>query len=177
MRIRKYKKGDGRSFFELLERNENRQHLRDHVDEAITLTTIEEAENRIQDLISNWDLKERFVLGLWLKKSNFYIGQLWIEPNKKEVPSFELGWFLDKSYQGQGLATEAVIRAIKFLFNDLKAYKIIVLVLENNSKSNKLAVRCGFVKEGLLRDHTVKNGKRMGLNYYGLLKTEYDVQE
>lgn len=174
--IRKYKKNDGRDFFDLLERNENRQHLKDHVNEATTITSLEEAKTRIEELITYWDKKERYILGIWLKTSRLYIGQLWIEPNKKEVPSFELGWFLDRLYQGQGLAKEAVKKAIDFLFYELKAHKIIVLVLENNERSNKLAERCGFVKEGLLRDHTVKNGKRLGLNYYGLLKNEYENQ-
>ena len=173
LNIRKYKKEDGRDFFDLLERKENRQYLKDHVDEATTITSLEETKTRIEEFISYWDKKERYILGIWLKTSGTYIGQLWIEPNKKEVPSFELGWFLDRLYQGQGLATEAVKKAIGFLFDELKAHKIIVLVLENNERSNKLAKRCGFVKEGLLRDHTVRNGKRIGLNYYGLLKTEY----
>ena len=175
--IRKYRKGDGTSFFELLERNDNRQHLKEHVNEATTVTTLEEADKRIQELISNWDKKERFVMGMWLKTFNLYVGQIWIEPKNWDVPRFELGWFLDKSYQGQGLATEAVKRSIDYLFDDFKLHKIVVLVRNDNLRSKKLAERCGFIKEGRLRDHGIINGKRIDLVCYGLLKNEYRLKK
>ncbi|MFX1511394.1 MAG: GNAT family N-acetyltransferase [Promethearchaeota archaeon] len=171
--IRKYTKGDGESLLNLLESNNNREYLQDHVDEASTINTQKEAENRIRELRAFWDAGERFVMGMWYKTTNRYIGQIWIEPKEWKVPSFELGWFLEQTHQGQGIATEAVRRAIDFLFNDLKAHKIIVYTRDNNVKSYKLAERCGFTREGHLRDHGIKNGKRFGLYCYGLLKHEY----
>lgn len=171
--IRKYKKGDGESLFNLLERNDNREYLKDHVNEATIVKTPEEAEIRIRQFIAYWVSRERFVLGVWLKSSQTYIGQLWIEPKHWEVSSFELGWFLDRTHQGQGFATEAVTTAIDFLFNNFKAHKIIVLTRDDNEKSFKLAERCGFIKEGHFIDHGVKNGKRFGLYCYRLLKYEY----
>ena len=175
--IRKYKKGDGEPLLKLFERNDNREYLKDHVTEASSIMTQEEAEIRIRHFIASWVARKRFVLGVWLKASNLYIGQIWIEPKKWEVPSFELGWFLDRSYQGQGLATEAARRAIEFLFNDLKAHKIIILTHDDNVRSYKLAKRCGFSKEGHFRDHAVKNGKRFGLFCYGLLKSNYMIKK
>ena len=175
--IRRYKKGDGESLLNLLERNDNREYLKDHVTEASTIKTQEEAEIRIRQFYAYWVARERFVMGLWLKTSKTYIGQIWIEPKKWEVPSFELGWFLERTYQGQGIATEAVRRAIDFLFNDFKAHKIIVLTGDTNEKSFKLAERCGFTKEGHLKDHGVKNGKRFGFYCYRLLKHEYSLKK
>ncbi|MFX0052874.1 MAG: GNAT family N-acetyltransferase [Candidatus Hermodarchaeota archaeon] len=175
--IRKYKKGDGESFLKLLESNNNREYLKDHVTEATTITNQKEAEIRIRQFITYWVARERFVMGIWLKTSKSYIGQIWIEPKKWEVPSFELGWFLDRIYQGQALATEAANRAIDFLFNDLKAHKIIVLTRDDNERSYKLAERCGFTKEGHLKDHGIKNGKRFGLYCYRLLKYEYNSKK
>ncbi|MHA2247165.1 MAG: GNAT family N-acetyltransferase [Candidatus Hodarchaeales archaeon] len=171
--IRKYKKGDGESLLKLIERNDNREYLKSHVTEASTIMTHEEAEIRIRNFIASWVARKRFVLGIWLRTSNLYIGQIWIEPKKWEVPSFELGWFVDRIYQSQGIATEASKRAIEFLFNDLKAHKIIVLTRDDNVRSYKLAERCGFTKEGHLKDHDVKNGKRIGLFCYRLLKHDY----
>ncbi|MFW9855988.1 MAG: GNAT family N-acetyltransferase [Candidatus Thorarchaeota archaeon] len=171
--IRRYKKGDGKSFLHLLETNDNREYLKDHIDEASTVRTQEEAEIRIRQFIAFWVGRERFVLGIWLKSSYTYIGQLWIEPKKWEVPSFELGWFLERTHQGKGLATEAVKHIVDYIFNELKAHRIIVFTGDNNERSMKLAERCGFFKEGHFRDHEVKDGKRFGLYCYALLKHEY----
>ncbi len=46
-----------------------------------------------------------------MKEENLYVGQIWIEPKKWEVPSFEIGYYLDSGHQGKGLATEAARRA------------------------------------------------------------------
>jgi RimJ/RimL family protein N-acetyltransferase len=172
--IRKYEKGDGKDLYQLLEKNNNREYLIEHIDEATNVKTEEDAEIRIQELSTNWIERTRFVMGIWLKSFGKYIGQIWIEPNKWEVPSFELGWFLERSQQGQGIATEASKAAIQFLFNHLKAHKIIVITRDDNEKSSKLAERLGFIKEGHLREHSIKkNGSRVGLLYYGMLKNDF----
>ncbi|MHA2224786.1 MAG: GNAT family N-acetyltransferase [Candidatus Hodarchaeales archaeon] len=171
--IKKYERGDGVSLLNLLESNNNRVYLRDHITEASTVKTRKEAEIRIRQFIASWVARKRFVMGIWLKISHTYIGQIWIEPKKWEVPSFELGWFLDQNYQGQGIATEAARRSIDFLFDDLKAHKIIVLTRDDNERSYQLAKRCGFTQEGYFRDHGIKNGKRFGFYCLGLLKHEH----
>ena len=171
--LRKYKKGDGKEFFQLLETGNNRENLLEHIVEATSVKSEEEAEIRIQELSNDWAERTRFVMGIWLKSSKKYIGQIWIEPNKWEVPSFELGWYLEQSSQGQGFATEAGKASIKFIFESLHAHKIIVITRDDNQRSSKLAQRLGFLKEGHLREHSVKrNGFRVGLLYYGLLKND-----
>ena len=171
--IRKYNKGDGNEYYALFERNSNRDFLREHVDEATDVTTLEEAEIRVREHSADWEARTRFVMGIWLKEEELYIGQIWIEPKKWEVPSFELGYFLDSSYQGRGIGTEAARRALKFLFEDLKAHKVAIITRDTNEKSWKLAQRLGFVKEGHLRECSVKDGRRWGLYQYGMLVTEY----
>ncbi|MHA1977973.1 MAG: GNAT family N-acetyltransferase [Candidatus Hodarchaeales archaeon] len=171
--IRKYRESDGKALFDLLERNNNREHLKEHVNEASSIKTEEEAEIRIRKFIAYWVARKSFILGIWLKASKRYIGQIWIEPKKWNVPSFELGWYLDQTYQGEGLATEAVKRSIRLLFDDLNTHKIIVLTRDNNERSIKLTERCGFIREGHLRDHNIENGKRFGLLCYRMLRSEY----
>jgi RimJ/RimL family protein N-acetyltransferase len=171
--IRKYKKGDGKEYFELFERNSNRELLREYVDEATDVTTIEGAEIKVREHAAEWEARTRFVMGIWSKEENLYIGELWIEPKKWEVPSFELGYYLDTGFQGRGLAHEAAKRALEFLFEDLQAHKVIILTRDTNEKSWKLAERLGFSREGHLRECSAKDGKRWGLFHYGLLVSDY----
>lgn len=169
--IRKYQSGDGKALYHLLESNDNREYLIEYIDEATEVMSEDDAEVRIQKLSNDWVACTRFVFGVWLKSFGEYIGQIWIEPYSWKVPSFELGWFLERSHQGKGLATEASKAAIEFIFNSLNAYKIIVITRDDNQKSYNLAERLGFVKEGHLKDHAVKkDGTRVGLIYFGLLK-------
>ncbi|MFX0122198.1 MAG: GNAT family N-acetyltransferase [Candidatus Hodarchaeota archaeon] len=174
--LRKYKEGDGAALFNLLESHGNRYYLRDHIDEATDVKTEEEAEIRIRQYVADWIAQKKFIIGIWNKTLGLYIGQIWIRPSKWEVPSFELGWFLGQTHQGQGFAYEAVKAALQFLFNHLRAHKVIVLTRDDNVKSYKLAERCGFVKEGHLRDHNIRDGQRFGLFCYGMLKSDYQRQ-
>jgi RimJ/RimL family protein N-acetyltransferase len=171
--IRRYAKGDGRGLYLLLERNDNRDALREHMDEASSIKTEDDAEIKIRKHSAEWDARDRFVMGIWLKNENKYIGEIWIEPKIWEAPSFEIGWFLDRGHQGKGIATEAARRSLVFIFNDLNAHKVIVITRDSNIRSRKLAERLGFRKEGHLRECGVKNGKRYGLLHYGMLKNEF----
>ncbi|NHJ46463.1 MAG: GNAT family N-acetyltransferase [Asgard group archaeon] len=173
LRIRKYENGDGEAFFNLFERNDNRNFLKDHVDEATDILSLTDAEIRVRTLSSWWISRTRIVLGIWLKESEEYIGNIWIEPKYWDVPSFEIGYYLDKGYIGKGYATEAVIRSLKFLFEDLNTHKVILITRDNNERSYKLAERVGFIKEGHFKESNIENGKRFGLLYYRMLRTEY----
>lgn len=175
--IRRYEEGDVVALFNLLESHGNRHYLEDHIDETTDIKTEEEAEIRIRQLVADWIAQKKFIMGIWNKTSGLYISQIWISPSKWEVPSFELGWFLERTHQGQGIASEAVNAALQFLFTHLQAHKIIVLTRDDNVKSYKLAERCGFVKEGHFRDHNIKDGQRFGLFCYNMLKSEYQKRK
>ncbi len=175
--VRKYTEGDGRELHLLLERNRNREFLRENVEEVSSIKTEEEAEIRVRKHSAEWFARDRFVMGIWLKSENKYVGEIWIEPKKWEVPSFEIGWFLDQGYQGRGVAEEAARRSLEFLFGNFNAHKVIAITRDTNSKSIKLAERLGFCKEGHLRECGIEDGKRYGLIYYGMLRTEFSSMQ
>lgn len=172
--IRKFEKSDGKDLFDLLERNNNRTLLKDHVDEATDVKSLEDAKLRVSKLSADWEDRSRFVMGIWLKKTREFIGNIWIEPKKWEVPSFEIGYYLDQGYTGKGLASEAVKRSIEFIFEELKAHKVILITRDTNERSYKLAERLKFVKEGHFRESNKEDDHRFGLLYYGMLKKEYE---
>ncbi len=175
--VRKYTEGDGRDLHLLLERNDNREFLSENVEEVSSIRTEEEAEIEVRKHSAEWFARDRFVMGIWLKSENKYIGEIWIEPKKWEVPSFEIGWLLDQGYQGRGIAEEAARRSLEFLFSDLNAHKVIAITRDTNSESIKLAERLGFRREGHHRESGIENGKRYGLLYYGMLRTEFSSRQ
>ncbi|MFX1577299.1 MAG: GNAT family N-acetyltransferase [Promethearchaeota archaeon] len=171
--IRKYRKGDGKALYALLERNNNRQHLSPNVEEVATIKNTKAAEIKVRQHVAEWVARKRFVLGVWLEKAALYIGEIWIEPNQWEVPSFEIGWFLDNGFQGKGFATEATKRSLSFLFTNLRAHKVIIITRDTNQRSIKLAERLGFKQEAHFREARIEKGKRYGLMYFGLLRPEF----
>ena len=172
--VRKYKSGDGTAILALLERNNNRQFLLPNVEEVTKIKDIDAAEVKVRQHAEEWEARKRFVMGIWRKKDSLYVGEIWIEPNQWNVPSFELGWFLDAGFLGKGFATEAANRSLMFLFNNLQAHKVIVITRDTNLRSIKLAERLGFKREGHFREARIENGSRYGLVFFGLLKSEFN---
>ncbi len=171
--IRRYEKGDGKDLLALLERNNNRDLLREAADEVDGIKTVDDAEIDVREHAAEWESRKRFVMGMWLKSTGEYVGQIWIEPKKWEVPSFELGYYIDQGYTRKGIATEAARCSLKFLFEDLKAHKVIIITRDTNERSWKLAERLGFTREGHHRESGFEDGKRWGLYYYGMLNSEF----
>lgn len=172
--MRPYQKGEGKLYFSLLQNNN--EHLIEHVDDVSEIRNEKQAEIRVRELAADWVARTRFVMGMWERASNTLIGQIWIEPVKWDVSLFEIGWFLDKHYEGKGFATEAAKGSLAFLFGNLNAHKVQARIRETNVKSLKVAERCGFTREGLLRDNAQVGDKEwVGLLCYGMLEKEYEI--
>jgi [ribosomal protein S5]-alanine N-acetyltransferase len=81
-----------------------------------------------------------------------------VDQHRKHIA--EIGYFIDRKYQGRGIATQALKYFIKNIsqFN-LKLKRLEIIVDINNKVSQKVAVKAGFIKEGLVRKKIERKGK------------------
>ncbi|AKB38087.1 N-acetyltransferase [Methanosarcina siciliae C2J] len=63
----------------------------------------------------------------------------------------EIGYLVDKDYCGHGIATEAVRQLEKIGFGELKLERITILMDIRNPASEKVALKCGYEKEGVAK--------------------------
>jgi RimJ/RimL family protein N-acetyltransferase len=173
--LRPYQKGDGNAFYQMLE-NGNRLYLKESLGSITKASGPSDVETWVTHLSDDWKHRKRFILSVWTRLTEEFKGHIWIEPIDWNIPQFEIGWFVEKYSQGQGIVTEAAMRSLEFLFENLNAHKITVRIRESGphkEQSKRIAEKCGFTKEGYLR-HTVKleDGTLISENYYGLLKSD-----
>jgi ribosomal-protein-serine acetyltransferase len=169
--ISNYENDDGEEFFRLLQANY--AHLQEEVSDVHNLKTIEDAEEYIRGKKVAWLSRERLVPKVVEKSTGKMIGQLWIEP-KWDRMLFEVGYFIAEKSQGKGYVTEAVKRMIAFLFTELGANKLEILTKATNTRSVRIAERCGFTQEANLRQRSRTNdGQVVDLLIFGLLRSEY----
>jgi RimJ/RimL family protein N-acetyltransferase len=90
-------------------------------------------------------------LGLWAtihKETGKFIGRCGLLPweidGKLEV---EIAYLLDKSFWGQGLATEAAKGILRYGFETLKLSRLICLIDPENIASQNVAKRIGMTLE------------------------------
>lgn len=88
--------------------------------------------------------------GLWateLKPSGEFIGFVGLNPPRPELPfppCVEVGWRLDRSFWGNGYATEAARAALDFAFGELKLEEIVAFTSVLNQKSRAVMERLGM---------------------------------
>ncbi len=83
--------------------------------------------------------------GVFDKNTDTLIGRCGIELKTIDGEAvYELGYLLDKEYQGNGYANEFVSEVIRHSFQNLNVPRILALIDKKNTPSIKLVTRIGF---------------------------------
>jgi [ribosomal protein S5]-alanine N-acetyltransferase len=85
----------------------------------------------------------------------------------------ELGYWIAVPFWGQGYCTEAARRVIQYGFEELNLNKVYARHLGGNIASGRVMEKAGMTKEGIQRQHTMKNGILSDIVEYGILRSEY----
>jgi [ribosomal protein S5]-alanine N-acetyltransferase len=81
----------------------------------------------------------------------------------------EVGYWLAKPFWGRGIMTAVIQRLCQHAFEEFGLVKIIAHVAMHNPASARVLEKCGFVQEGLLRKHFLKDGQFIDVKLFGLL--------
>lgn len=83
-----------------------------------------------------------------------------------------LGYWLAFEARGRGVATHAVRLLARWAFAELGLARLELTCGPDNEASRRVAERCGFVREGLLRSHVPFKGARRDSVIHSLLPDE-----
>jgi [ribosomal protein S5]-alanine N-acetyltransferase len=83
-----------------------------------------------------------------------------------------VGYWLTPGARGRGLATRAVRLIVRWAFNDLHLARLEVTCGPDNDASQRVAERCGFTREGVLRSHVPFKDARRDTVVFGLLAAD-----
>ncbi|MDQ7010042.1 MAG: GNAT family N-acetyltransferase [Candidatus Gracilibacteria bacterium] len=80
------------------------------------------------------------------------VGGIGIKINSHTNFMGEMGYFLDESFWGKGIITEATKLLEKICFEELNLTRIEILMKLENIGSEKVAIKCGYKKEGICKN-------------------------
>lgn len=83
-----------------------------------------------------------------------------------------LGYWLDKSHEGQGYMTESLVQIINFARDGLRLHRLHAATLPFNHRSRELLERLGFDEEGYARSYVQIDGKWADHVLYGYVLTD-----
>jgi RimJ/RimL family protein N-acetyltransferase len=92
----------------------------------------------------------------------------------QEGRQLELGYIVSPGMRGRGIGS-AILRALTaWAFEEVGAQRIFLLISVGNEPSLRVAERCGYVKEGVMRSLHLKQGIRGDATLWSRLPTDPD---
>ena len=92
-----------------------------------------------------------------------------IEP---EAATAELGYVVAPAARGRGVATAALGLLTDWAMSELRAERLELRISVDNVASKRVAERCGYVREGVLRSLYVKDGLREDTEVWSRLPSD-----
>ena len=96
-----------------------------------------------------------YVFAMFMKETGNFVGFLSLTPVEPKIPSFELGFWVRSDVTRRGLASEAAQEAARYAFETLKAKRVFMRMDGHNLASQRVAEKCGFIKEGHLKNEAL----------------------
>jgi RimJ/RimL family protein N-acetyltransferase len=174
LHLRCYQAGDGTMYYAVSQKN--RAHLARYESGNVIMAiqSEEQAEAVVRDLAARWMARDCFFLGAFLKGTDTFVAQVYVGPVNWDLPEFEIGYFVDRDYEGQRYVTEAVRATLQFVFEHLGAHRVRLECDDTNGPSIRVAKRCGMVQEGHIRENKRRaDGTFSGTVHCGLLRDEW----
>ena len=161
---------DAKETFSVIDKN--RTYLRQWLPWVDATTSDKVTENVILAWESEYQNGAEIVLGIFC--DNRHVGNIGLHSLKKANNSGMIGYWLAAKEQGKGIMTKCVAALIKHGFETLKLNRIYIHCADPNKRSQAVAERLGFIKEGVLRDGECLYGQYYDMVIYGLLKRDWD---
>ncbi len=128
-------------------------------------------EKRMEDESHSKENCETFLI---IDENESIIGRVF---HFKTIPYFngrEIGYgMFSNDFRGKGIMSEAVQLLTDYLFNTLLINRLAIHMHVNNIASEKVAINCGFKKEGVARGASFSRGKHVDIAMYALLREEW----
>lgn len=117
-----------------------------------------------------------FQIAITLKSDGQLIGDCAFCLLADDPQQAEIGFTLDRRFQGQGYGQEAITRLLNFLFTDYQLHRIQAICDAENGASARLLERVGMRREGHFIEHVWFKGRWSSEYSYAILRREWLAQ-
>ena len=129
--------------------------LRPYVPWAGTVPTLAESESVCRKAQARFRLREDLMMLIFERVGTDAEGELLgstgLHRMDWKARRFEIGYWRRTGREGRGIATEAVHTMARLAFDELRAQRVELRIDNLNRSSWRVAERCGFTLEGVMR--------------------------
>jgi RimJ/RimL family protein N-acetyltransferase len=101
-----------------------------------------------------------------------FLGLAGLVAIEREANQAEIGYIVSQEARGSGIATRALRLVTDYALGELGLARVQLLISSGNTPSLRVAERCGYVHEGVLRSLYTKPGHRADTAVYSRLASD-----
>lgn len=131
--------------------------------------SMESTRGFVKYSLTEWQSQNQkdFPLIIVNKHDNKIIGASgYNDKSDTSVPYYEIGYWIETRYTGQGFASEAVNALTRYAFLKLQAARVQIRVQRGNVKSISVAEKCGYLHEASLKNAMLDNTTQNAADAY-----------
>jgi len=155
--------------------NQDREYLREWLAFVDTANTEEDWRSFIRVSLEQFAATEGFAAGIWIEDQ--FAGVISTRKIDWLNGKVEIGYWIGRAFQGQGIVTGACRLVIDDLFRELRLNRIEIQCAARNARSAAIPRRLGFTLEGIRREAELVNGEFRDLLHFSLLRKEWNRAE
>ncbi|MDQ0230156.1 GNAT family N-acetyltransferase [Metabacillus malikii] len=148
-----------------------------HLPKAINTSL--DMEAFVEEALTNKETKTEYPFVVILRENNKIIGTTRFLDVSTKNKSLEIGWtWYTPSVWGANINTECKYLLLKHCFETLKCIRVQLKTDERNIRSQKAIEKIGGVKEGVLRNHMIRNdGTYRNSVFYSVIERDWPLVE
>ncbi len=167
--LRRLDPGDWRDLLEFLSNDEDFQHTAGHpLDEDAILKWLESDPH-----VKLTTPDQTFCLGVSLREGGKLIGYIGLRLDAPELLQARLTIHLNRAFQKQGYALEALKGVLKFCFKEIQLHRVSTSCDSRHSAAVKLLENVGLRREGEFVKDSLIHGEWTNTVWYAALREEY----
>jgi len=153
--------------------DKNREHLSTFFGWTDKTNSVTDSQKFIEKSLKSFGDKEQLTLEIWYQGN--FVGLVDFHNINEENRSAEVGYWIDKEYEGKGIVTNSCKLLFKYGFEELDLNRIEIRCNAENNRSSGVAKRLGFIKDGVLRQARALRGGFQDMEVWSMLKSEWNL--
>lgn len=170
--LRRFKDDDASEIHLVLMRNVD--HLTPFMHWMVPNYSLDMARDFISRSNKAAEAKELLGFGIYL--NDVFVGSVGFVYFDWKAARTEIGYWIDRGYEGRGIVSNACKALLDLAFNDLELNRVEIRCSSRNVKSAAIPRRFGFTLEGCLRQSEFRDGELHDFLVFGLLRSEWQIK-
>ena len=135
---------------------------------------LDEAHAWVDQCRDGWTADEHYAFGVFERATGALLGSVGLNQRNRLHRSAAMGYWVQRSREGQGVARQAAKLAARFGFETLELIRIEIVVLPDNHASRRVAELTGARLETIARHRLWMNGQARDAAVYALVPDDQD---